>query len=66
MVMKEQMVMKGKNLELCETSWMFNFCWNITNLLPVNNLYFKTMIKLRPAQAGKRTVVGNRNAELKY
>lgn len=26
---KEKMVMKGKQLELCETSWMFNFCRDI-------------------------------------
>ena len=38
MVGKEQMVMKGKQLELCETSWMFKFCWDIEYQLPMNNL----------------------------
>lgn len=65
MVMKEQVVMKGKQPELCETSWMFKFYWNITDLLPMNSLRFKTMIKLHPVQAGKGTVVGNKNAEFK-
>lgn len=63
--MKEQVVIKGKIFKLCRTSWMFKFCWNITDLLPMNNLHFKTMSKLHPAQAGKRTVGGITNDEFK-
>lgn len=44
---------------------MFEFCWNKTDLLPMNNLCSKTMVKLHPVQAGKGTVVGNKNAEFK-
>lgn len=66
LVKKELVVLKGEILELCETSWIFKFCWNINDLLPISNICFKTMIKLPPAQAGKRTVAGNRNAEFKY
>lgn len=39
MVGKEQMVMKGIQLELSEASWMFEFCWDTEDQLPINNLH---------------------------
>ena len=35
---KKKMVMKGRQPELCEMSWMLNFCWDIEDQRPMNNL----------------------------